>query len=73
MEYLNETLAREAVAKVMRHAFVVPMTGTRVNRATIDWELIRRNDYDDKVIYRTALGEGGVLLGGFVGHGEVNP
>ena len=73
MNYLDETIAREAVKRAMRPAFVVPTSGTRVDRTTIDWELIRRNDYDDKVVYRTSLGDGGVLLGGFVGHGEVGP
>lgn len=67
MQYLDETKARDAVVRAMRPRFIVPESGMRVDRSTVDWELIRRNDYDDKPVYRTRLGEGGVLLGGFVG------
>jgi hypothetical protein len=73
MEYLDETKARDAVVRAMRPMFIVPESGMRVDRATLDWELIRRNDYDDKPVYRTRLGVDGVLMGGFVGNGEVGP
>lgn len=66
MEYLLEKRGRDAVVRALGDAFIVPAVGTRVNDGAIDWDLIRRNDYEE-LTYRTRLSENGVLLGHFVG------
>jgi hypothetical protein len=73
MKYLSEKKARDAVVRAMRPHFVVPEVGTRVDWSTVEFELIHRNNYADKPIYRTRLSEEGVLMGGFVGAREVAP
>ena len=73
MRYLDESKARDAVARAMRPRFIVPEFGTRVNRGTVEFELIHRNNYDDRPIYRTRLSEDGVLMGGFIDAREVAP
>jgi hypothetical protein len=67
MSFLEESKARDAVTRALGMAFIVPPTGRRVDRATVEWELIHRRDYDDRPIYRTRINEDGILLGGFVG------
>jgi hypothetical protein len=67
MEFLDGKRAHEAVGRALGHAFIVPDTGERINASTIDFTLIHRTDYEDQPVYRTRLGEGGVLLGHFVG------
>ena len=66
MEYLTDDRARDAVKRAFVEAFIIPQAGNRVNETTIDWDLIRRNDYEP-LAYRTRLSEGGVLLGHFIG------
>jgi hypothetical protein len=66
MEYLCEEKARSAVVRALGLAFIVPPAGTRINDGAIDWDLIRRNDYEE-LTYRTRLSEDGVLLGHWVG------
>jgi hypothetical protein len=66
MEYLLEKRGRDAVVRALGDAFIVPTAGVRVNDGTVDWDLIRRNDHEI-LVYRTRLGEDGVLLGHFVG------
>lgn len=74
MQKLEEQTARNAVVRAMGKMFIVPPQGNRLTPEVIDFELIRRNDYDDKLVYRTRLSDG-VLLGHFIGDGtgEVAP
>lgn len=69
MEMLDETKARSAVVRAMASMFIIPPQGTRITPSTIDFELIRRNDYDYRPVYRTRLCDG-ILMGHFVGEEE---
>ena len=69
MEKLDEQVARRAVVKTLAPKFIVPAQGTRISPRVVDFELIRRNDYDDRPIYRTRIVDG-VLMGHFVGNEE---
>lgn len=69
MEMLDETTARAAVVRALAPMFIVPAVGTRIAPSTIDFELIRRNDYDYRPVYRTRISNG-VLMGQFVGEEE---
>lgn len=69
MSELEHSRARAAVVQAMRHIYIVPPEGIRVNDHIIDFTLIRRNDYDDKPVYRVRLDDG-VLYGALVGSGE---
>jgi hypothetical protein len=71
MEYLTEKRAREAVVRASSQRFIVPPAGVRVNDGTIDFILIRRNDYEE-LTYRTRLSEDGVLLGHWVGSAVIS-
>ena len=66
MKMLCEKVARSAVTRAMGKQFIVPAVGTRVDAHVIDFELIRRNDYDYRPVYRTRMSEG-VLLGHIIG------
>ena len=73
MKILCEKVARDAVARAMGKQFIIPPVGTRVGAQIIDFELIRRNDYDYRPVYRTRMSEG-ILLGHIIGEaGEVAP
>ena len=73
MKLLEEEKARAAVVRAMGKQFIVPPVGTRVGAQIIDFELIRRNDYDYRPVYRTRMSEG-ILLGHIIGEaGEVAP
>lgn len=69
MSDLEHARARAAVVQAMRHTYIVPPEGIRVNGSIIDFTLIRRNDYDDCPVYRVRL-EDDVLYGALVGSGE---
>lgn len=71
MEYLCEKRAREAVVRASSAQFIVPTAGVRMNDCTIDFILIRRNDYEE-LTYRTRLSEDGVLLGHWVGSAVIS-
>ena len=71
MKLLEEEKAREAVVRAMGKQFIIPPVGTRVGAQIIDFELIRRNDYDYRPVYRTRMSEG-ILLGHIIGE-EVAP
>ena len=66
MDYLSDDRARSALVRGLGDNWIVPPAGLRRNETTIDWDLIRRNDYE-QLTYRTRLSEDGVLLGHWVG------
>ena len=70
MEMLDESKARSAVVRAMAPMFIIPPQGTRITPSTIDFELIRRNDYDYRPVYRTRLCDG-ILMGHFIGSADV--
>lgn len=72
MEYLTEDRARNAVVRALSQQFIVPKAGDRINDQTIDFDLIRRTDYEAVLTYRTRLSDDGILMGHWVGDAVVS-